>query len=176
MSILPATLLSLLNFLTVPLHSSLFFWSLIKTFRLSPKLATEKNMTILITTGNLTKDAEVKTANDGKKYVLFQIAENVYKRDTNGKILKDAEGKYISSQTMFYSVFVNDKTGALTASALIKGQAVKMIGKARIKLEKDSNGYDQYIINGISALNIDTDPFNKLSETDNMASQRIYLK
>ena len=37
-------------------------------------------MTTLITIGNLTKDAEVKTTKNGRKYVLLQIAENIYKR------------------------------------------------------------------------------------------------
>ena len=127
-------------------------------------------MTMIITTGNLTKDAEVKATKDGRKYVLFQIAENIYKRDNNGKILKDTDGKYITLQTMFYSIFVNDQAGALTASELTKGQIVKVIGKARIEITKDDNGYDKYVINGISASHIDTDPFNKLSENDEMVS------
>lgn len=127
-------------------------------------------MTTLITIGNLTKDAEVKATKDGRNYVLLQLAENIYKRDENGKIVKDAEGKYETLQTMYYSVFVNDRTGALSASKLEKGQAIKVIGKAKIDVEKDKNGFDQYIINRITAYSIDTDPFKKLSETDTLVS------
>ena len=127
-------------------------------------------MTTLITIGNLTKDAEVKATKDGRNYVLLQIAENIYKRDENGKVVKDAEGKYETLQTIYYSVFVNDKTGALSASKLEKGQAIKVIGKAKINIVKDANGYDQYLIDRITAYSIDTDPFKKLAETDDLAS------
>lgn len=127
-------------------------------------------MTTLITIGNLTKDAEVKTTSDGRNYVLLQLAENIYKRDDNGKIVKNAEGHYETLQTMFYSVFVNDKGGALTASKLAKGQTIKVIGRAKIIVEKDANGYDKYVIDRITASYIDTDPFNNLSEAEELAS------
>lgn len=127
-------------------------------------------MTTIITIGNLTKDAEVKTTTDGRSYVLLQLAENIYQRDDNGKIIKNAEGHYQTLQTMYYSVFVNDKTGALTASKLKKGAAVKVVGRAKIKIQKDANGYDQYLIDRISATYIDTDPFKKLPEANEMAT------
>ena len=129
-------------------------------------------MTTLITIGNLTKDAEVKSTKDGRSYVLLQLAENIYKRDENGKIIKNAEGQYETLQTMFYSVFVNDKTGALTASKLKKGQAIKVIGKARIDIEKDENNFDKYVIDRITAYSIDTDPFKKLSDGAELASSQ----
>ena len=71
---------------------------------------------------------------------------------------------------MYYSVFVNESTGALSASSLKKGHAIKVIGTAKIRIEKDIDGYNMYIIDRISASFIDTDPFKLLSETDNIAS------
>lgn len=129
-------------------------------------------MTTIITIGNLTKDAEVKTTKDGRKYVLLQIAENIYKRDNNGKILKDENGKYVTLQTMYYSIFVH-QNGALEASILEKGTAIKVIGKAKIRIEKSADNYDNYIIDSISAYSIDTDPFKKLSEADELVSDDL---
>lgn len=128
-------------------------------------------MTTLITIGNLTKDAQVKSSKNGKEYVLLNIVENIYKRDENGKILKDEKGHYVTLQTMFYSVFVYDNAGALTASNLKQGHAVKVIGRAKIRVEKDSNNYNQNIIDSITAFSIDTDPFNQLSESEGCESE-----
>lgn len=128
-------------------------------------------MTTLIITGNLTKDAEVKTTENGRNYVLLQLAENVYQRDTEGKIIKNEEGHYETLQTMYYSIFVNENGGALTASNLQKGQAIKVIGKAKINIVKDKNGYDQNIIDRVTAYSIDTDPFKKLEESAEMATE-----
>ena len=122
-------------------------------------------MTTLITIGNLTKDAKTMKSSNGKDYVLLNIAENIFKRDENGKIVKDENGNSITLQTMYYSVFVNEHSGiALSASNLKKGNAIKVIGKANIDIQKDENGFDQIIVESISAFSIDTDPFNKIAE------------
>lgn len=130
-------------------------------------------MTTLITTGNLTRDAEEKTSKDGRKYVLLQVAENIYKRDENGTIIKNAEGHNETLQTMFYSVFVHEKAGALTASKLKKGETIKVVGKAKINIEKDANDFDKYVIDSISAYSIDTDPFRKSSEEEVSLNEEV---
>ncbi len=119
----------------------------------------EKNMTTIITTGNLTKDAITKTDKNGNDYVLLNLAENIYKRDTEGKIVKDENGFGVKLDSFYYSIFVNDKAGALSASKLEKGQSIKVVGKANIKKESDANNHIQYIIDSISAYSIDTDPY-----------------
>lgn len=127
-------------------------------------------MTTLIITGNLTKDAEVKTDKNGRNYVLLNIAENYYKRDNKGKVIKDAKGHYETLETFFHSVFVYEDGGALTASKLKKGQAIKVFCSAKLMILKDENDYDQNAIERLKAYHIDTDPFKKSSETDDIAS------
>ena len=102
-------------------------------------------MTTYITIGNLTKDAEQKTT-DGRNYIILRLAENDYERDNNGKIIKDENGHYKVKQTRFHSVFVNEKAGALTASALKKGNPVKIIGKPKFEIVKGTDGFDQNVI------------------------------
>ena len=121
-------------------------------------------MTTIITTGNLTKDAITKTSSDGSAYVLLSLAENIYKRDLNGEIEKDENGHYKTTQTNYFSVFVNNKADSLTTSNLKQGQAIKVIGKAKINIASDSDGYPINVIDSISAYSIDTDPFGKLND------------
>lgn len=123
-------------------------------------------MTTFITTGNLTKDAEVKTSEDGRSYVLLSLAENIFKRDEKGKVLKNAEGHYETQQTMFYSIFVSEKGGALSASSLTKGQAIKVFATPKIKIEKDARGYDRYVIDSLRAFKIDTNPYQNAPEEE----------
>lgn len=127
-------------------------------------------MTTLITIGNLTKNADVKTTKDGRKYVLLQIADNIYKKDEKGIKIKNAEGHFETLQTRYFSVFVHEKAGALSVASLEKGHAVKVIGNPKIVIVKDSDGYEKNVIDSITAYSIDVDPFNNLSETDTIAS------
>lgn len=124
-------------------------------------------MTTIIITGNLTKDAITKTSKNGSDYVLLNIAENIFKRDNNGNILKDQNGYNQTLQTNYFTVFVNDKAGALSASKLAKGQTIKVVGKAKINIESDSNGYPINVIDSISAYSIDTDPYRNSEDDDN---------
>jgi len=114
--------------------------------------------------GNLTKDAERKTTDDGRKYLLLQVAENIRKKDDNGNYVKDDNGHYVSSQTHFYSVFVNDGQAVMQAIDLKKGDPVKVFGIAKFAVEKDSENYDKYVLNSVSALNIDSNPFGQNEE------------
>ncbi len=127
-------------------------------------------MTTTIIIGNLTKDAEVKTAQNGRKYVLLQLAENIRKRDEKGNFVKDANGHYENAQSFYWSVFVNDGNSALTASELKAGKAIKVIGRAKINIEKNADGYNKYVIDRIVATSIDTDPFKELSDPEELAS------
>ena len=130
-------------------------------------------MTTLITIGNLTRDAEVKATKDGRKYVLLQIADNVYKKDDKGDKIKNAAGHFETLQTRFFSVFVHEKAGALAVSSLQKGHAVKVIGNPKIVIVKDSDGFEKNVIDSITAYSIDSDPFNKLSETSEIATNEV---
>jgi len=123
-------------------------------------------MTTIIITGNLTKDAITKTSKNGSDYVLLNMAENIFKRDNNGNILKDDNGHNQTLQTNYFTVFVNDKAGALSASKLAKGQTIKVVGKAKINIESDSNGYPINVIDSISAYSIDTDPYGNSDVDD----------
>lgn len=127
-------------------------------------------MTTIITIGNLTKDAEVKTTRDGRRYVLLQVAENIRKRDDKGEYIKDANGHFQNEKSFYWSVFVNDGNNALTVSELKAGKAIKVVGRAKINIEKDADGYDKYVVDRIVAKYIDIDPFKQLADTDNMAS------
>lgn len=109
--------------------------------------------------GNLTKDAEVKISNNGYEYVLLQIAENIRKKDADGNYITDKNGQYVNSQTLFYSVFVNQKNLVSEVQDLKKGHATKITGFCKFQIEKDSNNFDQYILDSISATAIDTTPF-----------------
>lgn len=128
-------------------------------------------MTTIIITGNLTKDAITKTSKNGSEYVLLNIAENIFKRDNNGNILKDENGHSQTLQTNYFTVFVNDKAGALSASKLAKGQTIKVVGKAKINIGSGSNGYPINVIDSISAYSIDDDPYGSSDEDDGNLSE-----
>ena len=127
-------------------------------------------MSTYITLGNLTKDAETKEDN-GRSYVILRIAENVYERDGQGKILKDQNGHYKTKHTFYHSVFVNEKAGALAASKFEKGHPVKVFGTPRLETVKGTDGFDQIILKGISAYKIDSDPFKNRSEEEIIDSE-----
>lgn len=128
-------------------------------------------MATIIVTGNLTKDAETKTNNSGK-YVLLQVAENIAKRDEKGEVMKDKNGHTVNAQTFFHSVFVNKKSVAFDVQNLKSGHAIKVFATPRFKIEKDANGYDRYILESLNAHYVDINPFAKLEESDEMATER----
>jgi single-stranded DNA-binding protein len=123
-------------------------------------------MATYITIGNLTKDAEQKTTSDGREYVILRIADNDYKRNQDGKIEKDQNGHYITTQDRYLTVFVNEKAGALSASKLKKGHPIKIIGKPSFEVEKNAEGYDQYVLKSISAYKLDLEPFKNKSQDE----------
>lgn len=128
-------------------------------------------MATYITIGNLTKDAEQHATEDGRNYVVLRIAENDYERDRKGQIIKDENGRYKTKQTRYHSVFVSEKAGALSASKLGKGDPVKVIGKPKFNIVKDSDNFDQNIFTSISAYKIDTEIFKNKSEEEVIASE-----
>ena len=121
-------------------------------------------MTTISFIGNLTKDVERKITKDGRKYLLLQVAENIRKKDDNGNFIKDEAGHYVSSKTIFHSVFVNDGKAVMQAIDLKKGNPVKVFGVAKFSVEKDSDGYDRYVLGSTSALSIDANPFGQNDE------------
>jgi len=128
-------------------------------------------MSTYITIGNLTKDAEQKTTSDGREYIILRVADNDYKRDQSGKIERDQNGHYVTNQNRYLTVFVSEKAGALSASKLKKGAPVKVIGKPSFEVQKDAEGYDQYILKSISAYKLDTEPFKDKPEDEVIASE-----
>ena len=127
----------------------------------------EKTMTTtLITTGNLTENARIMDDKQGRKYVLLRLASNEYQRDAKGEIVRDENNYPVSKKTTYYSIFVSEKAGALTASNLEKGQAIKVVGKANMKTFKNSDNHEINQIESIRAYSIDTDPYKKLSESE----------
>ena len=100
-------------------------------------------------------------------YIWQRTSASEMKR---GNLIKDANGHYENAQSFYWSVFVNDNGFALTAAELKAGQAIKVIGRGKINIEKDADGYDKYVLNRIVATYIDTDPFKQLSEAEEMVS------
>ncbi len=126
-------------------------------------------MTFMIVTGNLTQDAQIKSI-EGRNYVLLRVAENIYSRDEKGEFIRDENNHKVASSTYFHSVFVNNGNVAFLAQNLKSGDPVKVSGIVKLGIQKDENGYDQYVLNHIVARYIDTNPFDKPSEELNKES------
>ena len=126
-------------------------------------------MALLTFTGNLTQNAELRT-HEGRNYVLLRVAENIRKRNEKGEIERDINGHPINMATYFHSVFVNKGDIAFQVQNLKSGDPIKVSGIAKLKIIKDEEGYDQYVVERIVARYVDTDPFNR-SEADNDDSQ-----
>jgi Single-stranded DNA-binding protein len=128
-------------------------------------------MSTIIITGNLTKDADVRTTEKGRKYLLLQLAENIRKRDDKGEFVKDQNGHYENAQTFYHSVFINNSEAVLQGMELKSGTPIKVAGTARFKIQKGANGYDEYVLDRIIGNYIDTDPFGKMDDAA-LASDR----
>lgn len=127
-------------------------------------------MPIISFTGNLTTDPALKQTQDGRKYYLLQVAENIRKKDESGNYIKDDAGHYVNAATYYHSVFVNDHALCFEAQELKKGDPVYVKGIAKIKEMHDANSHPVYKLDRIVATLINNDPF-KTNETMATESQ-----
>ncbi len=115
-------------------------------------------MASITITGNLTKDAQLKTGKNDQPYVILRIAENIPK-PSKGKILKENANQQFDQETFFHSVFVNEPQMIDITKDLKKGQAIKVTGRANVSTEKDNSGFDQNVLKSIKASSINLEPF-----------------
>lgn len=75
-----------------------------------------------IFTGRLTKDPEIKTTQNGKKYINFSIAVDRKTKDSNGQ-----------RQADFIPCIAWNKTAEIIAQYFVKGSPIGVIGSLQVR-------------------------------------------
>ncbi|MBU2915955.1 single-stranded DNA-binding protein [Reichenbachiella agariperforans] len=91
-------------------------------------------MNVLVISGRLTADAEVRTIDSGKSLLSFSLADNEIYYDTEGKKVDTVE---------FHNCFKWSKTIPKVADFLIKGRSISVKGRLVTNRWKDKEGNDR---------------------------------
>ncbi|MCV9388069.1 single-stranded DNA-binding protein [Reichenbachiella ulvae] len=91
-------------------------------------------MNVLVVSGRLTADAEVKTINNGKSLLSFSLADNEIYYDTEGNKVDTVE---------FHKCFKWSKTVPKVADFLVKGRSISVKGRLVTNKWKDAEGNDR---------------------------------
>lgn len=100
-----------------------------------------KNLVILA--GNVGADPEVRTTQSGAKITTISLATSRPKRDSDGKILKDRDGRRIDD-TEWHRVTLFNGLGKAVAEYGFKGQKLLVEGRIHYSRYTDSDNVERY--------------------------------
>ena len=98
---------------------------------------------LVILAGNVGATPEVRTTQGGTKITQFSLATSRPKRDSEGKILKDADGRRVED-TEWHRITCFNGVGKTVAQYVDKGQKVMVRGRIHYTRWTDSENIERY--------------------------------
>ena len=98
---------------------------------------------IVILAGNVGADPEVRTTQGGTKITQLSLATSRPKRDSDGKILKDREGRRVE-ETEWHRITCFNGVGKTVAQYVEKGQKVMVRGRIHYTRWTDNENIERY--------------------------------
>ena len=98
---------------------------------------------LVILAGNVGATPEVRTTQGGTKITQFSLATSRPKRDSEGKILKDADGRRVED-TEWHRITCFNGVGKTVAQYVEKGQKVMVRGRIHYTRWTDDQNIERY--------------------------------
>ena len=98
---------------------------------------------LVILAGNVGATPEVRTTQGGTKITQFSLATSRPKRDSDGKILKDADGRRVED-TEWHRITRFNGVGKTVAQYVDKGQKVVVRGRIHYTRWTDNENIERY--------------------------------
>ena len=98
---------------------------------------------LVILAGNVGATPEVRTTQGGTKITQFSLATSRPKRDSDGKILKDADGRRVED-TEWHRITCFNGVGKTVAQYVDKGQKVMVRGRIHYTRWTDNENIERY--------------------------------
>ncbi|HEY7810931.1 MAG TPA: single-stranded DNA-binding protein [Allosphingosinicella sp.] len=98
---------------------------------------------IVLLVGNLGADPELRSANNGTDIASFSLGTSRPKRDSEGKIYKDASG-FTAKDTEWHRVTCFNGLGRIMAQHAAKGMLVSVRGRLHYTRWTDRDGIERY--------------------------------